>query len=182
MDYKIWGCIFAAFLTLFGTKTFFEVREEMSHKEVGKLGYSLPKPEPAADSGNKPAAEKVAFSFDLVKPLLASASAEAGQKVFRKCAACHTPNKGGANRVGPNLWNVVNRDIASLSSFNYSSALKKIEGGWTFEELSKFMHKPKKYAAGTKMVFAGLKSESDIADLLAYLNSLSDSPQAMGSN
>lgn len=108
--------------------------------------------------------------------LLAAANIDAGARSFRRCQACHTVDEGGAALQGPNLYDIVNRDIASVAGFNYSGALQELEGGWTFEALYGFIENPRGYAAGTSMSFAGLRNENDRIDLIAYLRSLSASP------
>lgn len=110
---------------------------------------------------------------------LAEADAEAGAKVARKCSACHTFDKGGKNKVGPNLWDVVGRDVASAAEYKFSGALAGIGGAWGYEELDAFLTAPKDFAKGTKMSFAGIKKDSDRADVIAYLRSLSDNPQPL---
>ncbi|GAA4128104.1 c-type cytochrome [Aminobacter aganoensis] len=115
-----------------------------------------------------------------VAQLLASANAEAGAAVFKKCTACHSIEKGGPNKVGPDLWGVVNRPIASHEGFAYSGAMKEFSQGssvvWDFEHLNHFLASPKGYIKGTAMGFAGIKKDDERANLLAYLNSQSDSP------
>jgi cytochrome c len=108
--------------------------------------------------------------------LLAAASPEAGAGVAKKCAACHSLEQGGANKIGPALWGVVGRDIAAVEGFAYSDALLAKEGAWTFEELNGFIHNPKEYVPGTKMAFAGIEDPEDLADLLVYLRSLAEQP------
>lgn len=108
--------------------------------------------------------------------LLAAASPEEGETVAKKCAACHSFEQGGAAKIGPPLWGVVGRDIASVEGFAYSDALLGMEGGWTFDGLNAFIHDPKGYAPGTKMAFAGVAEPEDLANLLVYLRSLADAP------
>lgn len=115
-----------------------------------------------------------------IGPMLAAADVGQGEKVFKKCAACHTVDNGGANKVGPNLWNIVNRPVASHDGFGYSGPMKDYaQGGsvvWEYENLNQFVLAPKKYIKGTSMGFAGLKKPDDRANVIAYLRSLSDSP------
>jgi cytochrome c len=114
-----------------------------------------------------------------IEKLLASASAEKGEASAKKCIACHTFTKGGPNRVGPNLWGVVGRPKASEAGFAYSDALKKKGGNWTIDDLSEFLTSPRVFAPGTKMTFVGLPKGSERADVIAYLNTLSDNPQPL---
>ena len=108
--------------------------------------------------------------------LLAQADAARGAKVSRKCVSCHSFNEGGKNLIGPNLWGIVNRKVASHPGFAYSSAMKKHGGEWGYQELFAYLEKPRSYVRGTSMSFAGLRKEKSRADLLAYLRSLSDDP------
>jgi cytochrome c len=113
-------------------------------------------------------------------PLLATASAEAGAAVFKKCAACHTDDSGGANKVGPNLWGVINRPVASHAGFAYSAGMKEFSDGgkvvWDYEHLDHFLTSPKALVKGTAMGFAGLKKAEDRAAVVAYLRTTADSP------
>jgi len=153
-------------------------------KEIGNFVYKVDKPkksaykiEGVADT-TKITNEKVKIEEKLasIKPLLASASIESGAKVFKKCAACHSIDKGGANKIGPALWGVVNRKIGGVQGFKYSTAMAKYGKNWSFEELNGFLHKPMKYIKGTKMGFIGLKKDKDRANVIAYMNSKSDTP------
>ena len=108
--------------------------------------------------------------------LLAAANAEAGAAVAKKCASCHSFDQGGANKVGPNLWGVVDRPIGTHEGFAYSEAMAGHGGNWTWDDLDHFIAAPKTFLPGTKMSFAGLSKETERADLLAYLRTLSDSP------
>ena len=99
-----------------------------------------------------------------------------GEKVFKKCAACHSIAKGGKNNIGPALYNVVGRKVGAVSDYKYSKALSGYEKEWTFEELNGYLIKPAKWIKGTKMAFAGLRKEKDRASVIKYLNQNSDNP------
>lgn len=142
-----------------------------------KPGYAIEVAEDdqgGGDAGGGEAAETP------IAALLASASPDAGAAVFKKCAACHTDNSGGANKVGPNLWGIVNRPIASHEGFAYSAAMKDFSQGgsveWTYENLDHFLLSPKGLVKGTAMGFAGLKKADERAAVIAYLRTMADSP------
>ena len=107
---------------------------------------------------------------------LAGATAEQGKLAFHTCAACHTVDKGGPTRVGPNLWNVVERPIASVDGFDYSEALTGLGGAWNFQRLEDFLAAPLDYAPGTRMVYPGVQDPGTRAAIIRYLVSLSDMP------
>jgi cytochrome c len=112
-----------------------------------------------------------------ILPLIAAADVAQGEKVFGKCKSCHTVNEGGANGVGPNLWNVVGGPHAHIDGFNYSAAMAAMhDRKWSYEELDAFLLSPKSYAPGTKMTFAGLSKPEDRAAVIAYLRTLSNNP------
>ncbi len=112
--------------------------------------------------------------------LLAAADPAAGAKTIKKCTACHSLNKGGKQRLGPNLWELIGRPVASMEGYRYSKALKGKSGEtWSYDSLDAFLTKPKKWAPGTKMSFAGLKKPERRADLIAHLRGLSDNPAAL---
>jgi cytochrome c len=116
------------------------------------------------------------------KPLpvrLASASIDKGKSIGKQCQACHTFEKGGPNRVGPNLWNIVGEPRGVGRGFNFSSAMKSKGGKWTFEELDKFLTDPRGYIPGTAMTFAGVKNDQQRADVIAFLHTLSDHPEPL---
>ena len=115
-------------------------------------------------------------AIEPITPLLASANAQAGQAVAKQCASCHTFEKGGPNRVGPNLWGTVGADKAHVQGFNYSQALQNAPGNWTYEELDKFLADPKGAVPGTRMTFAGVKKTQDRANLVAWLRTQADNP------
>ena len=128
------------------------------------------KPEPAAKAPAE-AAEPVQIAA-----LLPDADTAKGVKVFKKCRACHTVEKDGKNKVGPNLWNVVNAEVGKRGGFAYSKAMVEKGGTWTYENLNAFLTKPKAFVPRTKMAFAGLKKANDRAAVIVYLRTLSDSP------
>lgn len=102
-----------------------------------------------------------------------------GEQTFKKCAVCHTNNKGGDNKVGPNLWNILNTKVATRENFAYSNAmlaLGQAQKSWGYEELYRYLYSPKKYVPGTKMAFAGLKKDQDRVNLIMYLRTLADKP------
>ena len=111
-----------------------------------------------------------------ISALMALGDVAAGEKVFKKCAACHSIVKGGANKIGPALYNVVGRKVGGVSDYKYSKALMEYDKNWTFEELNGFLLKPTKWIKGTKMAYAGLRKESDRASVIKYLNNNSDNP------
>ena len=111
-----------------------------------------------------------------IAALMAMGDITSGEKIFKKCAACHSIIKGGKNAIGPALYNVVGREVAAVENYKYSKALAAYEKEWTFEELNGFLKKPAKYIKGTKMSYAGLRKEADRASVIKYLNENSDNP------
>ena len=136
-----------------------------------KPGYEIVVPE------KKPGGEpKQQEPQQPIEQLLASADVGRGENSAKKCAACHTFNKGGRPLVGPNLWGVVGRPKGSEAGFNYSAALKAKGGNWTIDEINQFITNPRATIARTNMTFAGVPRATERADIIAYLNSLSDNP------
>tara|TARA_B100000029_G_scaffold11933_1_gene12661 strand:- start:486 stop:1007 length:522 start_codon:yes stop_codon:yes gene_type:complete len=111
-----------------------------------------------------------------IMALLASANISEGEKVFKRCASCHSVSKGGKNKIGPALWGVIGRQAGALTDYKYSKSLIAYGKKWSFEEMNGFLTKPKEWIPGTKMAFAGLKNEKDRASLILYMNSQSDQP------
>lgn len=138
-------------------------------------GYAI---EIAENTSETVVEEPTGPAYEPVLPLLASADIGAGESVFKKCASCHTVDAGGGNKVGPALYDIVDRPIAVAEGFSYSSALKEYGEGknWTYESLNGFLWKPKTYISGTSMGFGGLRKVEDRANLIAYLRSKSDAP------
>jgi cytochrome c len=162
--------LFAGIVALGGTVLTGEI---FKHERPEKMGYPIEGVVLEGDAGAAEAEKPIAF-------YLASADPAKGEQVFKKCAACHTIDKGGANGVGPNLWGVVGDEIAhGRGGFPFSDALKKVGGTWTFDNLSPWLHSPKTFAPGTKMTFAGLSNPQDRADVIAFLNQKSDSPKPL---
>lgn len=144
-------------------------------KTPEQFGYEI-----TALDGAAPAAAKEEAVIEPITPLLASADIAEGEKVFKKCASCHNVAEGGENKIGPALWDVIGAQPGAHAGFKYSAALAAYgETGepWSFESLNKFLLKPKDYIKGTSMGFAGLKKDADRANLIAYLNQQSSSPQ-----
>tara|TARA_B110000971_G_scaffold64101_1_gene65541 strand:- start:54 stop:593 length:540 start_codon:yes stop_codon:yes gene_type:complete len=102
-----------------------------------------------------------------------------GEKIFKKCVACHSIKKGGRNKIGPALYNVVGRAVGGVNDYKYSKALASYDKDWTFEELNGFLTKPSSYLKGTKMSYAGLRKEKDRASVIKYLNQNSESPKLL---
>ncbi|MEH2535077.1 cytochrome c [Bradyrhizobium sp. AZCC 1588] len=138
-----------------------------------KPGYEIAVQEPTAKANVEEPAEP-----EPIEQRLAKASVEQGKSAAKKCAACHTFDKGGPNRVGPNLWGIVGRPRASQEGFNYSTAMKDKGGAWTFDELDKFLADPRGYVPGTSMTFAGISRARERADVIDYLRTLADNPVA----
>ena len=131
----------------------------------------------AIDTGTQNS-DNSAIKKDLepITPLLASADAEKGKIVAKKCLQCHNFDKGGANLVGPNLWEIIGKKFAHAVGFAYSQGLqeKHEKGTWNVEELNKFLHKPREYLPGTKMSFVGIADNQERANLIAYLMTMND--------
>jgi cytochrome c len=154
---------------------------------VGKVSnavvhpHKLDKPALAvADEAPTAVAAAPAAELAPIGPQLAGANAEAGKALFMKqCFTCHTSDKGGANKVGPNLWDIVGRKKASHEGFSYSSALQAKGGDWSYDDINHMIQKPTAFVKGTKMAFAGLAKEKDRADVIAYLRTLADTPKPL---
>ena len=123
--------------------------------------------------------EKVVEEKVDIASLMAMGDIALGEKVFKKCAACHSIVKGGKNNIGPALYNVVGRKTGAVTDYKYSKALASYEKEWTFEELNGYLIKPAKWIKGTKMAFAGLRKEKDRASVIKYLNQNSDNPSPL---
>jgi cytochrome c len=166
---KILAAILCALILFMVTMFLAEALVEPEHLKEPAYKVAVTEESPSG----APVAEK---ELAPIGPMLASASVEEGQNVAKKCAACHDFSKGGPAKVGPNLWNIINNKHAHMEGFAYSAAMQGFPGTWDYETLNKFLHKPAKIVPGTKMAFAGLSSDKDRANVIAYLRTLSDSP------
>ena len=178
MDSFEWNKIIGAVL---GTAIFiFVVRLVAEHvyepEKPAKPGYVVEGVVEASAGGSAAPVEEAMPDWGTV---LASADAAAGKTISTKCEQCHDLSKGGPNKIGPNLFGVVERARATHEGFAYSAAMKGKPGNWTYDELFKFIKAPGVDIPGTKMSFAGLRSEKDRVNLIAYLRSESDSPAAI---
>ena len=139
-----------------------------------KPGYEIAVPDAPAGGAQAaiPPAEPIANR-------LANANSKKGELAAKKCVACHTFEKGGANKVGPNLYGVVGGPRAHAQGFSYSAGMKQMGGTWDFEALDKYLTNPREQVKGTSMTFVGIRRPDERADVIAYLNSLSDSPKPL---
>jgi cytochrome c len=137
-----------------------------------KPGYEIVVKEEAAAGGK----EAAAAASEPIEKLLQTASVEKGEAAAKKCAACHTFEKNGPNRVGPNLYGIVGDKKGEGRGFNFSAAMKAKGGTWSFDDLNQFINNPKGFIPGTAMGFAGIQKDSERADVIDYLHTLADSP------
>ena len=169
---KLVGAVFAAGLVFMAVNV--GVDEALHQQPLEMTVY--PVPEAAAAAAGDATAEDAGPS---VLELIAMADMDAGKKLMKRCANCHDLAQGGRNKIGPNLWDVVGADVASRGGYSYSSALSAVDGDWSYEALDAFLAKPKNFAPGTKMTFAGLKKPVDRANIIGFLRMLSETPAAL---
>ena len=168
---KIIVSIVFALILIFGINKITDViyyveKPEKSAYQISQMASteSTPSSEVNSDSGN-------------IYAIFASTNATEGKKVFKKCAACHSINQGGKNKIGPKLWNVMFRPVGSITDYKYSKALSGYKKDWDWEEMNGFLIKPSTWIKGNKMGFAGLKSDKDRASVILYLNQNDDNPK-----
>ena len=167
--YKINRFIFAVVLCCFITLTFSSFVDYIYSSQTDiKRGYSVAVVE-TEDSAGGTSEKIIEIGF-----LMAEANATAGEKIAMRCALCHTFKKGEPHKVGPNLWNVVGEKPATKTGFDYSSAMKANDKTWSIEHLTAYLHAPQKVVPGTKMSFAGIKNDKELADLMSFLITLND--------
>lgn len=178
---RIAGWVLFALLVIFGSREISHL--VMAPKELAEPAYKIAgveeTPAAGAPAASTPAAGAAPAAEAPFAQLLGAASVEKGQAGAKKCVACHSFDKGRANKIGPNLWGIVEQDIAGVGGFKYSDALQAKTGTWTYDALSAFLAEPKTFAPGTRMAFAGIKSAADRADMIVYLRSLADSPKSL---
>ena len=168
------GFLFAALLLMAGVK----IADVMvPHQELAENAYVIE----VAEATDTAAAAPVDTGPEPILALLAGADLGAGEKLSKKCSACHVFDAGGQNKVGPALWNVVDRPLGASEGYAYSDALAGFGGAWDYAALNAFLAKPKGYISGTKMNFAGLKKPQDRANLIAWMRAKADSPAALPS-
>lgn len=170
---KIAGAIFVAGIAALGISLTVNALYDSGsggHGEEPKRGYQI---EVAETEGAVEVKEDIPVN---IAAFFADASLEKGKALSKACVACHSFDKGGANKVGPNLYGIVGAPTANKSDYSYSNALASFGGEWNYQELSQFLEKPKKYVPGTKMAYAGMKKPEQRAAILLYLRSLSDAP------
>ncbi len=167
---KIIAAILFTVLLVYGIGKISDLVFEVKNQDV--VAYKVEAPEGAAV---KASAET---SID-ISAFLALGDVVHGEKVFKKCAACHSVTQEGGNKIGPKLWNVMFRPVGSITDYKYSKALMGYKKEWSWEEMNGFLIKPSKWIPNNKMGFAGLKSEKERASVILYLNQNSDSPRPL---
>ena len=173
---KIIGAVLLTALIIIGIGKFTDI---LFHVEKPKeSAYKVEGLEVASTTASGQEAAKVVEAVD-IKALLAMGDLAHGEKVFKKCTACHMIAAGGKNMIGPNLWSVIGRQAGVVSDYKYSKAMVAYGKEWSFEEMNSYLIKPQAYVKGTKMAFAGLRKEKDRASVILYMNSKSDSPKAL---
>jgi len=167
---KLVAAILVTILIVFGIGEISDIIFKVN--KTGAVAYKVEEP-------SRSSSEAKAESSVEISSLLSLGDITHGEKVYKKCAACHSINKDGRNKIGPKLYNVVGKATGDTSDYKYSKALISYGKTWTFEELNSFLIKPAKWIKGNKMGFAGLKNDKDRASVILYLNQNSDNPKPL---
>ena len=167
---KIIAAILVTILVVFGIGKISDVVFDQDKENI--VAYKVEAPEGEAVQAS------AETSVDITA-LLAMGDIAHGEKIYKKCKACHSIKQGGGNKIGPALWNVIFRPVGSITDYKYSKALSSYGKEWTWEEMNGFLIKPSKWIPNNKMGFAGLKSEKDRASVILYLNQNSDNPKQL---
>ena len=167
---KVIAAILVTILVVFGIGKISDIIFEKGKQSV--VAYKVEAPEGEVIQAS------AETSVDMAS-LLAMGDIAHGEKVYKKCKACHSIKQGGGNKIGPALWNVIFRPVGSITDYKYSKALLSYGKEWTWEEMNGFLIKPSKWIPNNKMGFAGLKSEKDRASVILYLNQNSDNPRPL---
>ena len=168
---KIIGAILLIALLIIGIGKISDLAFHVDKPE--KSAYVVELPENSLDEKKKK--DEVKKDID-ISAFLAMGNVEHGEKIFKKCAACHLINKDGGNKIGPALYGIIGSKVAAAEDYKYSKAMANYKKEWTFEEMNGYLTKPQRYIKGTKMAFAGLRKEKDRASVILYLNQNSDNP------
>jgi len=169
---KIIAAVLVTVLIVFGIG---KISDIIFHVEAPKVqGYKVEVK--LANSSNTDSSPESQID---IAALLSMGDIEHGEKVFKKCAACHSIKQDGGNKIGPKLWGVMFRPVASITDYKYSKALSEYKKEWSWGEMNGFLIKPSKWIKGNKMGFAGLKKEKDRASVILYLNQNSDEPKEL---
>ena len=173
---KIIAAVLLTALIVIGIGKFTDI---LFHVEkLKESAYKIEGLETATVSASTNSETKVVEKVDIAQ-LLSLGDLAHGEKVFKKCSACHMIASGGKNMIGPNLWGVIGRTAGSVSDYKYSKAMVAYAKQWNFEEMNSYLIKPQAYIKGTKMAFAGLRKEKDRASVILYMNSKSSSPKPL---
>lgn len=172
---KVAGAALSALLFIFGAGELSSILGGHGGSHGPSKGYALPAPKDDGKGGATQAGG-ASFNWPEVAALLGKATVDGGKDGFKKCAACHTPAKGGANGTGPNLYGIIGRDVGKHAGFPYSPALTEKGGKWSWESIAAYLYDPKGAIPGNKMAFPGLKDSTDLADMLVYMATLADTP------